>query len=177
MQSCLQGPGGQIWGDINGSGFKDMERGTHMTNRQTIRCSSCIKFGIYCTSTPGSAPPEGNPSRCLQGNGTKAEPRLHRTAGSAGNHPPVPSSHEITWRKVKAFSPWDQYADDTRSPSPLLSLILTPQFHNLLSIRGAPSGTGIKVSQKRINPDKTEVMMRVRSKYLRNVASVHLCLS
>lgn len=177
MQSCLQGPGGQIWGDINGSGFKDMERGTHMTNRQTIRCSSCIKFGIYCTSTPGSAPPEGNPSRCLQGNGTKAEPRLHRTAGSAGNHPPVPSSHEITWRKVKAFSPWDQYADDTRSPSPLLSLILTPQFHNLLSIRGAPSGTGIKVSQKRINPDKTEVMMRVRSKYLRNVASVRLCLS
>ena len=177
MQSCLQGPGGQIWGDINGSGFKDMERGTHMTNRQTIRCSSCIKFGIYCTSTPGSAPPEGNPSRCLQGNGTKAEPRLHRTAGSAGNHPPVPSSHEITWRKVKAFSPWDQYADDTRSSSPLLSLILTPQFHNLLSIRGAPSGTGIKVSQKRINPDKTEVMMRVRSKYLRNVASVRLCLS
>ena len=176
MQSCLQGPGGQIWGDINGSGFKDMERCTHMTNRQTIRCSSCIKFGIYCTSTPGSAPPEGNPSRCLQGNGTKAEPRLHRTAGSAGNHPPVPSSHEITWRKVKAFSPWDQYADDTRSPSPLLSLILTPQFHNLLSIRGAPSGTGIKVSQKRINPDKTEVMMRVRSKYLRNVASVRLSL-
>ena len=36
---------------------------------------------------------------------------------------------------------------------------------------------GIKVSQKRINPDKTEVMMRVRSKYLRNVASVRLCLS
>lgn len=177
MQSYLQGPGGQIWGDINVSGFKDMERGTHMTNRQTIRCSSCIKYSIYCTSTPGSVPIEGNPSRCVQGNGTKGEPWLHPAAGSAGNHPPVPSSHEITRRKVKAFAPWDQYADDTRSPSPLLSLILTPQFHNLFSIGGAPWGMGIKVSQKRINPDKTEVMMRVRSKYLRNVASVRLCLS
>lgn len=177
MQSYLQGPGGQIWGNINRSGFKDMERGTHMTNRQTIRCSSCIKYGICCTSTPGSVPIEGNPSCCLQGNGTKGEPWLHPAAESAGNHPPVPSSHEITRRKVKVFSPWDQYVDDTRSPSPLLSLILTPQFHNLFSIRGAPSGMGIKVSQKRINPDKTEVMMRVRSKYLRNVASVRLCLS
>ena len=36
MQSYLQGPGGQIWGDINGSRFKDMERGTHMTNSELL---------------------------------------------------------------------------------------------------------------------------------------------
>lgn len=33
------------------------------------------------------------------------------------------------------------------------------------------------MSQNRINPDKTEVMMIVRRKYLKNVARVLLCFS
>lgn len=43
-------------------------------------------------------------------------------SGSAGKHPPVQSSHELTGRKAEAFSLRDQSADDTWSPSPLSSL-------------------------------------------------------
>lgn len=132
---------------------------------------------------------EGNPrswphGECHQGffpllcsHGLRGQARQGEVLGSDDNHAPVQSSQKTTWRKVEAFSLRDQYADDTWSTPPLLSLILTLQFHNLFSVWGAPQATGIKASPKRINPDKTEVMMIVRRKYLKNVVSVLLCFS
>lgn len=60
--------------------------------------------------------------------------------------------------------------------SPFISNPDTTISQFIQHLRG-PQGAGIKVSQKRINPDKTEVMMIVGRKYLKNVARVLLCFS
>lgn len=92
-------------------------------------------------------------------------------------HPPVQSSHKITRKKnrgiftLRSVCWWHMVYI-----SPFISNPDTTILQFIQHLRG-PKGTRIKVSQNRINPDKTEVMMIVGRKYLKNVARGLLCFS
>lgn len=94
-------------------------------------------------------------------------------------HPPVQSSHKITRKKKKnggIFTLRSVCWWHMVYISPFISNPDTTISQFIQHLRG-PKGTGIKVSQNRINPDKTEVMMIVGRKYLKNVARGLLCFS
>lgn len=91
--------------------------------------------------------------------------------------PTCPKCPVIPPGKAGASALPAQYADDTWCASPLSSLIPTPQFLQRIQPLRGPTGRRIQGTQKRINPDKTEVMMRVRGKYFKNVARGLLCFS